>query len=139
MLKNKSLLYLLSITSLQFFIQGIWSMTLGLVLNNNGMGNSIRAVFFLLGLATIISPLIIGYISDRFSSPKIILSLLHFFNAINMIGLYLSFIYNKPTLIIIFIFIAGLLFYPTTALVNSLTFKMSVLTHFSPLSDRLEL
>lgn len=123
MLKNKSLLYLLSITSLQFFIQGIWSMTLGLVLNNNGMGNSIRAVFFLLGLATIISPLIIGYISDRFSSPKIILSLLHFFNAINMIGLYLSFIYNKPTLIIIFIFIAGLLFYPTTALVNSLTFQ----------------
>lgn len=123
MLKNKSLLYLLSITSLQFFIQGIWSMTLGLVLNNNGMGNSIRAVFFLLGLATIISPLIIGYISDRFSSPRIILSLLHFFNAINMIGLYLSFIYNKPTLIIIFIFIAGLLFYPTTALVNSLTFQ----------------
>lgn len=123
MLKNKSLLYLLSITALQFFIQGIWSMTLGLVLNNNGMGNSIRVVFFLLGLATIISPLIIGYISDRFRAPKVILSSLHCFNAINMIGLYLSFIYNKPTLIIIFIFIAGLLFYPTTALVNSLTFQ----------------
>ncbi|ELC2820264.1 MFS transporter [Salmonella enterica] len=124
MLKNnKILLYLLSISTLQFFIQGIWSMTLGLVLNNNGMGNSIRIVFFFLGLATIISPMLVGYISDRFSSPKFILSLLHFFNAISMSGVYLSFINHNSLLIIVFIFVTGLLFYPTTALVNSLTFQ----------------
>lgn len=123
MINIKIMLYLLSITALQFFIQGVWSMTLGLVLNNNAMGDSIRAVFFLLGVATIVSPLFIGYVSDKFSSPKIILSLLHFSNAINMIGLYLSFIHFEPVLIIAFIFVTGLLFYPTTALLSSLTFQ----------------
>lgn len=85
--KNKITLYLLITTMLQFFIQGTWSMTLGLVLNNNGMGEEIRAVFFLLGIATIISPLFIGYISDKFHHPKKILASLHILNAINMLGL----------------------------------------------------
>lgn len=123
MINIKIMLYLLSITALQFFIQGVWSMTLGLVLNNNAMGDSIRTVYFLLGVATIVSPLFIGYVSDKFSSPKIILSLLHFSNAINLIGLYLSFIHFEPVLIIFFIFVTGLLFYPTTALLSSLTFQ----------------
>lgn len=120
---NKTTLYLLAITALQFFIQGTWSMTLGLVFNNNGMGEQIRIVFFLLGIATIASPLFIGYISDKFKYPKKILSLLHILNAINMIGLYFSFIYSQTPFIIFLIFLSGVLFYPTTALVNSLTFQ----------------
>ncbi|MDR7341634.1 sugar phosphate permease [Pantoea alhagi] len=120
---DKGSLCLITITALQFFIQGSWSMTLGIVLSSNGMGEHIRTVFFLLGVATVISPLFIGYISDKSASPKKIFSSLHFINAVNMIGLYFSFMYANELLIILLFFIAGVLFYPTTALISSLTFQ----------------
>lgn len=107
----------------QFFLQGIWSMTLGLVLNSHGMGDMIKTTFLVLGIATIISPIFIGYITDRVNSPKNIFCCLHLINGINFIFLFFAFHLEIRIIIIPIIFITGLLFYPTTSLINSLSFQ----------------
>ncbi|MFV8906299.1 MFS transporter [Serratia fonticola] len=112
-----------SMTFFQFFTQGTWSMTLGLVLENNHMASNIKTAFFLLGVATIVSPLAVGYISDKISSPKAILAALYLLNGLNFIFLYISFHYGNVNLVMGIVFLTGILFYPTISLVNSITFQ----------------
>lgn len=98
-------------------------MTLGLVLENNHMASNIKTAFFLLGVATIVSPLAVGYISDKISSPKAILAALYLLNGLNFIFLYISFHYGNVNLVMGIVFLTGILFYPTISLVNSITFQ----------------
>ncbi|MGF6189985.1 MFS family permease [Serratia sp. 509] len=98
-------------------------MTLGLVLENNHMASNIKTAFFLLGVATILSPLAFGYISDKIISPKAILAALYLLNGINFIILYVSFYHGNINIVMGIIFLTGVLFYPTISLVNSITFQ----------------
>lgn len=98
-------------------------MTLGLVLENNDMASNIKTAFFLLGVATIVSPLAIGYISDKFTSPKTILAALYLLNGLNFIFLYISFYYGNINLVMGIVFMTGILFYPTISLMNSIIFQ----------------
>lgn len=107
----------------QYFLHGMWSMTLGLVLSTNGLAEMIKITFVLLSVATIISPLLIGYITDRSDSPKKVYGTLHFVNGINFSFIFLAFYLNYPFLIVPLILMSGLLYYPTTSLIGSLTFQ----------------
>ncbi|CAI1544710.1 Putative nucleoside transporter yegT [Serratia fonticola] len=98
-------------------------MTLGLVLENNHMASNIKTAFFLLGVATIVSPLAVGYISDKITSPKVILAVLYLLNGLNFILLYISFNYGNINIVMGIVFLTGILFYPTISLVNSITFQ----------------
>ncbi|HCB1474500.1 TPA: MFS transporter, partial [Citrobacter freundii] len=48
---------LLVMMFIQYFMQGAWNMTMGLVLSTYGMATIIGSSYALLGLATILSPL----------------------------------------------------------------------------------
>ena len=94
---------LLIMMFIQYFMQGAWNMTMGLVLSTYGMATIIGSSYALLGLATIISPL--------FINAGVLLFVPQFIEAQNT-GMTLT-----------MIFLVGLLFYPTTALANSISFS----------------
>ena len=67
---------------MQYFVQGAWNMTIGAVLATYNMKESIGTTYSLLGLATIISPLFIGMIADRFFASQKVISILHILNGL---------------------------------------------------------
>ena len=70
---------------MQYFVQGAWNMTIGAVLATYNMKESIGTTYSLLGLATIISPLFIGMIADRFFASQKVISILHILNGLVML------------------------------------------------------
>lgn len=68
---------LLIMMFIQYFMQGAWNMTMGLVLSTYGMATIIGSSYALLGLATIISPLFIGMVADRFFASQKVMAILH--------------------------------------------------------------
>lgn len=108
---------------LQYFMQGAWNMTLGLVLSSYGMSTIIGSSYALLGLATIISPLFIGMVADRFFASQKVMGTLHLINACVLFMVPQFIEAQNSGLTLLLIFIVGLFFYPTTALANSISFS----------------
>lgn len=114
---------LLVMMFVQYFMQGAWNMTMGLVLSTYGMATIIGSSYALLGLATILSPLFIGMVADRFFASQKVMAILHLINA-GVILCVPQFIETQnTTMTLTMIFLVGLLFYPTTALANSISFS----------------
>lgn len=114
---------LLIMMFIQYFMQGAWNMTMGLVLSTYGMATIIGSSYALLGLATIISPLFIGMVADRFFASQKVMAILHLINA-GVLLFVPQFIEAQNTgMTLTMIFLVGLLFYPTTALANSISFS----------------
>ncbi len=107
----------------QYFVQGAWVLTLGLVLSSHNMADIIGSAYSVLGVATILSPMFVGMIADRFFESQKVLCLMH---AVLAIVFYITSTYildaNK-TMVLICIFFVGLIFYPTVALTNSIAFS----------------
>jgi nucleoside transporter len=106
---------------LQFFIWGSWYVTMGTYLANSlkADGLQIGAAYGMMAIATIVSPLLIGVIADRFFAPRKLLSILHFTG-----GVLLLFI-TKITDVNIFnwvLLVYSLLYAPTLALSSSIAF-----------------
>ncbi|QHM70786.1 Putative nucleoside transporter YegT [Mixta intestinalis] len=114
---------LLIMMFLQYFMQGAWNMTMGLVLSTYGLATIIGSSYALLGLATIISPLFIGMIADRFFSSQKVMAALHLCNAGILLIAPQCIESQNTAMTLVIIFMVGLLFYPTTALANSITFS----------------
>lgn len=114
---------LLIMMFLQYFTQGAWNMTIGAVLADYGMKNSIGSTYALLGLATLISPLFIGMIADRFLAAQKTIAILHLLNSVILYQIPSTILHNEYSQFFMLIFIVGLLYYPTTALSNSITFQ----------------
>lgn len=114
---------LLIMMFVQYFMQGAWNMTMGLVLSTYGMSAIIGSSYALLGLATILSPLFIGMVADRFFASQKVMAILHLIN-VGVILCVPQFIEAQDTtMTLVMIFLVGLLFYPTTALANSISFS----------------
>lgn len=114
---------LLIMMFIQYFMQGARNMTMGLVLSTYGMATIIGSSYALLGLATIISPLFIGMVADRFFASQKVMAILHLINA-GVLLFVPQFIEAQNTgMTLTMIFLVGLLFYPTTALANSISFS----------------
>ncbi|WP_158286296.1 MFS transporter [Flavobacterium circumlabens] len=106
---------------LEFFIWGMWYVTMGTYLSTilKATGLQIGAAYGMMAIATIISPLLIGIVADKFISPKKMFILLHLFGS----GVLL--IISKVTDSSIFnwvLLLYALLYAPTLALSSSLTF-----------------
>lgn len=107
---------------LEFFIWGSWFVTLGTFLDKNlsATGSQTAAVFSTQSWGAIIAPFIIGLIADRFFNAEKILGVLH------LIGAFLMYqMYNATDVNVFYPYVLGymILFMPTLALVNSVSFN----------------
>lgn len=110
-----------SMMFLEFFIWGAWFVTLGTFLSANlGISDQqISLAFSTQSLGAIIAPFIVGFIADRYFSAQKILGFIHIAGAIIMYLLYTTTEFSSffPLLLIYMI-----LYMPTLALVNSISF-----------------
>jgi len=105
---------LLVMMFLQYFVQGAWNMVIGAVLAAYGLKEIVGSTYSVLGIATIISPLFIGMIADRFIASQKVMGILHILNA-GVLFIIPNFVESGNIVgFLIMIFIVGLLFYPTT-------------------------
>ncbi|WP_367753044.1 MFS transporter [Flavobacterium sp. WC2430] len=107
---------------LEFFIWGAWFVTLGTFLASNlkASGADSAAVFSTQSWGAIIAPFIIGLIADRYFNAEKILGILHLVGAFLMYQMYMS-----DDVSVFYYFVLGymILFMPTLALVNSVSFN----------------
>ncbi|PWS26793.1 MFS transporter [Pedobacter yonginense] len=107
---------------LEFFIWGAWFVTLGAFLNNNlkATNSEIGSVFSTQSWGAIIAPFIIGLIADRYFNAERILGILHIIGAVLMYQMY-----TAPDVSVFYPYVLGymILFMPTLALVNSVSFN----------------
>jgi nucleoside transporter len=107
---------------LNFFIWGGWFVTLGTFLTNNlhTTGSQSARVFSTQSWGAIIAPFIIGLIADRYINAEKILGALHI---IGGILLYLMFKSDDISIFYPYVLIYMILYMPTLALVNSVSFN----------------
>lgn len=107
---------------LEFFVWGAWFVTLGTYLaqNLNASGTETGHIFGTQSYGAIIAPFIVGLIADRFFNAERILGVLHLVGA----GL-MYMMYQSGTAGEFFPYVLGymILFMPTLALVNSISFN----------------
>lgn len=107
---------------LEFFIWGAWFVTLGTFLgkNLNASGAEMSNIFGTQSWGAIIAPFIVGLIADRYFNAERILGVLH------LVGAGLMYLmYTSGTAGEFFPYVLGymILFMPTLALVNSISFR----------------
>lgn len=107
---------------LEFFIWGAWFVTLGTFLGSNlsATGAETGSVFSTQSWGAIIAPFIIGLIADRYFNAEKILGILHIVGAILMYQMY-----TAADISVFYPYVLGymILFMPTLALVNSVSFN----------------
>lgn len=107
---------------LQFFVWGGWFVTLGTFLGNNlnATGGQIAMAFSTQSWGAIIAPVFIGLIADRYFNAEKILGILHLLGS----GLLLLMSQtNDFSVFYLYVFSYMLLYMPTLALVNSVSFN----------------
>lgn len=107
---------------LQFFIWGGWFVTLGTFLSNNlkASGGQIAMAFSTQSWGAIIAPVFIGLIADRYFNAEKILGVLH------LLGSVLLYLMSQTVDFSVFypyVFGYMLVYMPTLALVNSVSFN----------------
>ena len=107
---------------LQFFIWGGWFVTMGPFLANNlsATGAQTSLAYSTQSWGAIIAPFIIGLIADRFFNAERILGVLHILGGVLMYLMYQSGDFSQ-----FYPFVLGymILYMPTLALVNSVSFR----------------
>jgi nucleoside transporter len=107
---------------LNFFVWGSWYVTMGtfLGLNLNATGTQVSAAFSTQSFGAIIAPFIIGLVADSYFNAERILGFLHLVGAVLLYACYQaqSFSDFYP-----FIFAYMVLYMPTLALANSVSFR----------------
>jgi nucleoside transporter len=107
---------------LEFFIWGAWFVTLGTYLASvlSSDGDQISAAYSTQSLGAIIAPFVIGLIADRFFAAQRILGFLHLAGAALM---YMAGTSGQFASFFPYILIYMILYMPTIALVNSISFR----------------
>ena len=107
---------------LNFFIWGAWFVTLGtfLTIDLQTTGLQMSNVFSTQSWGAIIAPFIIGLIADRYFNAERILAILHIAGAVLMYQMY-----QAPDIQSFYPYVLAymILFMPTLALVNSVSFR----------------
>ena len=107
---------------IEFFIWGSWFVTLGTFLSTNlsATGGQTASVFSTQSWGAIIAPFIIGLIADRYINAERILGFLHIVGAILMYQMY-----NSDSISVFYPYVLAymILYMPTIALVNSVSFN----------------
>jgi nucleoside transporter len=115
-------LKLSSMMFLEFFIWGAWFVTMGTFLAQDlsASGSQISLAYLTQSLGAIIAPFIIGLVADQFFSAQKILGVLHLVGAVLLFGASLA---SNFASFFPFILAYMILYMPTLALVNSVSFR----------------
>lgn len=107
---------------LQFFVWGAWFVTMGTFLGANlkADGGAIGSAYMTQAWGAIVAPFIMGLIADRYFSAQKLLGVLHIVGAVL---LYLAGTSDDFTQFFPYIFVYMVLYMPTLALVNSVSFN----------------
>lgn len=110
---------------LEFFIWGAWFVTLGTYLLTNLKTNAteVGVAFFTQSIGAIAAPFIIGLIADKFFSAQKILGVLHLAGAVL---LWLASSAPNFAAFYPYVLIYMILYMPTLALVNSISFRQMI-------------
>src|SRR5579872_5380399 len=107
---------------LEFFIWGAWFVTMGTYLTHGLHASDIQSssAYVTQSFGAILAPFIIGLIADRFFSAQKILGILHIIGAV-----FLFFLSKAPDFVSFYPAILAymIIYMPTLALVNSVSFK----------------
>jgi nucleoside transporter len=121
-MKPTTRIQLATMMFLNFFLWGIWFVTMGTYLGSrlDATGVQIGIAYGTQSLGAIIAPFIIGLIADRYFAAQFILGLLHLCGAglLYFVSLQNNFADFYPYLLAYMI-----IYMPTLALVNSISFK----------------
>lgn len=121
-MKSTTRIQLSAMMFLEFFIWGGWFVTLGtfLLTSLKTTGTQVGVAYLTQSIGAIIAPFIVGIIADRFFSAQVILGVLHLAGAVLLwlAGSSGNFDSFYPLVLIYMI-----LFMPTLALVNSISFR----------------
>ncbi len=107
---------------LEFFVWGAWFVTLGTFLGSNlgASGAQIGMAFSTQSWGAIIAPFIVGLIADRYFNAERILGVIHLAGAVLM---YLMANTTEFSVFFPYVLVYMILFMPTLALVNSISFR----------------
>jgi nucleoside transporter len=106
---------------LQFFVWGVWFVTLGTYLGTIGFSaGRIGDAYLMNNIAAIISPFFVGMIADRYFKSQKVMGVLHLAGAAIM---YWASGTTAVAPLIIGLLLYNLTFMPTLALVNAVSFK----------------
>lgn len=107
---------------LEFFIWGAWFVTLGtyLLTNLKTSATEVGVAFLTQSIGAIVAPFIIGLIADRFFSAQKILGVLHLIGAVL---LWMASSAPNFTAFYPYVLIYMIVYMPTLALVNSISFR----------------
>ena len=121
-MKLTTRLQLSTMMFLNFFIWGAWFVTLGTFLSNNLNASGVETgnVFSTQSWGAIIAPFIIGLIADRYINAERILGALHLAGAFLMYQMYNA---TDISVFYPYVLVYMILFMPTLALVNSVSFN----------------
>lgn len=107
---------------LEYFVHGAWYVTCGLAIAHYGFSSIIGLTYSLVAIASIVAPIVLGVVADRFFPSEKVLGFLHTCG-----GLLLLFIPHQLTsghqstfLLLLFLFLLCLM--PTFALTNNVAF-----------------
>lgn len=107
---------------LEFMTYGSWWATLGLVLNDNGMGSIVGVAYSLAAVGAMVSPMFTGAIADRFFSSQKVLAPLHLIGGLLLFAIKPLVSSGNSTLFLLAIFVYMLAFQPTLTLTNNIVF-----------------
>lgn len=121
-MKQTTRIQLSAMMFMEFFIWGGWFVTLSSFLPNNlkATGGQSANVFSTQSWGAIIAPFIIGLIADRYINAEKILGFLHIIGAILMYQMYNA---NDISVFYPYVLVYMILYMPTIALVNSVSFN----------------
>ncbi|MED4224364.1 MFS transporter [Neobacillus cucumis] len=106
----------------QYFTLGTWFATLGYILSKNGLSSIIGTAYAIGGIAAIISPIVLGMISDRFFPSQKMLALVNIVGGI-LLWFLPEQIYTKNGNAFLWIMFLYMLCYnPTYSLTNNISF-----------------
>lgn len=107
---------------LQYLIYGSWFPMLGLILSKAGLGSVIGITYAMAGLAGILSPIFAGMIVDRFFASEKVMAAIHTISAVTLYFIPAQIENGNSGMLLFLLFAHGLLYKPTLALVNSISF-----------------
>ncbi|PFN97906.1 MFS transporter [Bacillus sp. AFS076308] len=106
----------------QYFTLGTWFATLGFILSKHGLSSIIGTAYSIGGIAAIISPIVIGMVSDRFFPSQKMLALVNIVGGI-LLWFLPEQIYTKNDNAFLWIMFLYMLCYnPTYSLTNNISF-----------------
>ncbi|WEG11833.1 MFS transporter [Pullulanibacillus sp. KACC 23026] len=107
---------------LEYFVHGAWYVTCGLAMAHYGFSSIIGLTYSLVAVASIIAPLILGVIADRFFSSERVLGVLHLIGGLLLLFIPAQLKEGHSLLFLLLLFLFLLCLMPTFALTNNVGF-----------------